>query len=289
MFIMTLMTSVALTAIFCASSPTVMASPIATSRTTRAVGISKPCLVSASPAHGAAPSVARFLLLVARAHVADDVQFLAAVAGGLVVDHLARRLAGLGRRGLALAFRHFARLHLGGAARLLLGGALAVFLVAAAPALLLQPLAVEALLLEPLAFRALDRRLGLLLGFAQLVDLFLLMARLILEHLALDVGALAAHLDVDGARAALRARELQFGLGLAPQRDLARGRIGLQVIVAVAAAQMRQQLVLRVLADHVLGAVDLDAGLIELLQQPSTGTFSTSANCATVTSAIVCS
>ena len=39
-------------------------------------------------------------------------------------------------------------------------------------------------------------------------------------------------------------------------------------VVAVAAAQMRQQLVLRVLADHVLGAVDLDAGLIELLQQP---------------------
>ena len=48
MFIMTLMTSVALTAIFCASSPTVMASPIATSRTTRAVGISNPCFASAS-------------------------------------------------------------------------------------------------------------------------------------------------------------------------------------------------------------------------------------------------
>ncbi len=49
MFIMTLMTSVALTAIFCASSPTVIASGIATSRITRAVGISKPCLVSESP------------------------------------------------------------------------------------------------------------------------------------------------------------------------------------------------------------------------------------------------
>ena len=94
------------------------------------------------------------------------------------------------------------------------------------------------------------------------------MARLVLEHLALHVGALAAHLDVDGARAALRARELQLRLRLAPQRDLARRRIGLRVVVTMAAAQMRQQLVLRVLADHVLGAVDLDPGLIELLQQP---------------------
>ena len=48
MFINVLMTSVALTAIFCASSPTVMASVIGTSRTTRAVGISKPCLASVS-------------------------------------------------------------------------------------------------------------------------------------------------------------------------------------------------------------------------------------------------
>ena len=55
-------------------------------------------------AHRAAPPVARLLLLVARTDVADDVQLLPAVAGGLVVDHLARRLAGLDRgRGLALA------------------------------------------------------------------------------------------------------------------------------------------------------------------------------------------
>ena len=116
--------------------------------------------------------------------------------------------------------------------------------------------------------RALERGLGLLLGLALPVDLFLLMTRLVLEHLALDVGAFAAHLDVDGARAALRARELQLRLRLAPQGDLARSRIGLRVVMAVAAPQMRQQLVLRVLADHVLGAVDLDPRLIELLQQP---------------------
>ena len=42
MFIMVLMTSVALTAIFCASSCGVIVSPIDTSRTTGAVGNSKP-------------------------------------------------------------------------------------------------------------------------------------------------------------------------------------------------------------------------------------------------------
>ena len=46
-----------------------------------------------------------------------------------------------------------------------------------------------------------------LLGFALLrVELFLLRTRLALEHIALDVGALLTHLDVDGARAALVAR-----------------------------------------------------------------------------------
>jgi hypothetical protein len=50
-----------------------------------------------------------------------------------------------------------------------------------------------------------------------------------------------------------------------------RGIRGLHIVVAVAAAQMRQQLVLGILADHVLSAVDFDPGLIELLQQPVDG------------------
>src|SRR5258708_6083522 len=157
MFIITLMTSVALTAIFCASSPTVMASPIATSRTTRSVGISNPCLASDSP-----PT---------------------------------------------------------------------------------------------------ERRLPSR-------DFFVLMTRLVLEHLALDVGAFAAHFDVHRARAPLGARQFQLGLRFAPQGNLAWSRICLHVVMTVAAPQMRQQLVLRVLADHVLCAVDLDPRLIELLQQP---------------------
>jgi len=51
-----------------------MASPIATSRTTRSVGIFESMLGIGLPAHGTAPAVARFLLLVPGAHVADDVQ-----------------------------------------------------------------------------------------------------------------------------------------------------------------------------------------------------------------------
>jgi hypothetical protein len=38
--------------------------------------------------------------------------------------------------------------------------------------------------------------------------------------------------------------------------------------MTMAAAQMCQEFVLGVLADHVLGAVHPDAGLIELLKQP---------------------
>ena len=161
-----------------------------------------------------------------------------------------------------------ARLHFGLAPCLFLSGALAVLLVAPTAVLLFDPLAIETLLFRPLVLGALERGLRLLLGFAQPIDFFLLVPRLVLEHLALDVGALAAHLDIDRACAALGARELQLRLRLAPQRDFARRRIGLRIITAMAAAQMRQQLVLRVLADHVLGTVDFDPGLVELLQQP---------------------
>ena len=78
MFISTLMTSVALTAIFCASSATVMVSPMPTSRTTGAVGISKPCAAVGGRRHR--PRLRAALLLVARADVAGDVQLLPPVA-----------------------------------------------------------------------------------------------------------------------------------------------------------------------------------------------------------------
>src|SRR6202789_1487726 len=218
-----------------------------------------------------APAVARLLLLVPRTHVPDDVQFLPAVARGLVVHLDPRGLAGLcngGRRRLALALGLISRQLFGDAARFLLGGLLAILFIAAPPALLLETLAIQPFLLEPLMLRLLDGGLGLLFGFALPIQFLLLMARLILQHLSLDVGALAAHFDVHGPRPPLRARELQLGLRFSPPRDLARSRVGLYVVVAVAAPQVGQQLVLRVLADHVFGALDPDAGLIELLQQP---------------------
>ena len=219
-------------------------------------------------AHRTPPSVARFLFLVARTDVTHDVQFLAAITRRLVVHHLAHHLARLGGGGLAVALRDLARLHFSHAPGVLLGGPLAVFLVAAAAALLLETLAVEALLLETFGLHPLEGGLRLLLGLAHLVDFLLLQTRLILENLALDIGALAAHLDIHGPCAALGTCQLEFGLGLASQRDLARRGVGLHVIAPVAAAQMRQQLMLGVLADHVFRTVHPDAGLIELLQQP---------------------
>ena len=218
-----------------------------------------------------APPVARLLLLVPRTHVPDDVQFLPAVARSLVVHLDARGLAGLcsgGRRRLSLALGLISRQLFGDAARFLLGGLLAILFIAAPPALLLETLAIQPFLLEPLMLRLLDGGLGLLFGFALPIQFLLLMTRLILEHLPFDVGALAAHFDVHGARPPLRAREFQLRLRFAPQGDLARSRVGLYVVVAVAAPQVGQQLVLRVLADHVFGAFDPDPRLIELLQQP---------------------
>ena len=52
------------------------------------------------------------------------------------------------------------------------------------------------------------------------------------------------------------------------QRDLARRGVAVRRSRPCAAAQVRQQLHLRVVADASLGAVDLDARLVELRQQP---------------------
>ena len=77
---------------------------------------------------------------------------------------------------------------------------------------------------------------------------------------------LAPHLDVDRAGTTLGARKLQFALRLALQRDLARRAAVL--IAAMAAAQMRQQFELGIVADAIVRPSDLDARLIELHDQP---------------------
>ncbi len=100
------------------------------------------------------------------------------------------------------------------------------------------------------------------------IELFLLLLRLLLEHVALDVGALATHLDVNGARTPLGTRQPELGLRLALQRDTPRRSVARRrVLLPVAATQKRQQLELGVLADRVFRAADLDTGLIELRKQ----------------------
>jgi len=86
---------------------------------------------------------------------------------------------------------------------------------------------------------ALDGVARLLVGAAHRVELFLLFACLLLEHVSLDVGALLADFDVDRARAALAAAQLELTRRLAVQRDSARGRFA-GVLAAVRLAQMRQ-------------------------------------------------
>ena len=203
----------------------------------------------------------RAALLVPRGQPAGDVQFLAPVAGALVVH------GGLARLFLAraaLLLRLLARLLLGVAARLFLGLALGRLLGRAAFALL----ALATLLFARFLFVAHLRLGGYALRvhlLALLVDRLLCNARLLLEHVALDVGALAPDFDADGARLAERRGDLDFALRLAAQRDLARRTAFLGL--AVRLAQVGQELVLRILADAVLGAERRDAGLLELRQQ----------------------
>ena len=217
---------------------------------------------------GAPPAIAGFLLLVAIADVTDDMQFLPAVAPALVIDRLGRRLAWLRGRGLALALGDFLGLDLGRSPRLFLGTALAVFLVGALLVLLGDLLQLEALLLAALVLLPLRSGLHGFLGLALAVDLLLLQAHLVLEGLALDVGALGAHLDVDRAGPALGAGELQLGLRLALQRDLVEAGVEALLVIRMTAAQVGQQLMLRLLADHVLGTFNADSRLVQLQKEP---------------------
>src|SRR5580700_1978781 len=165
------------------------------------------------------PRLGATLLLVTRADVAGDVQLLAPVAGGLVVGGGRRRgddgggtLAhGRGRRrrrhALAVAATALVLLALarppriivaaallGDASRVLLGAPPGLFLLDPPPVLRFQPLALAPFALGTLVLGA--------RGFFRLalavIDLVLLGARLLLQHVALDVVAGAAYLDVHG-------------------------------------------------------------------------------------------
>ena len=241
-FIMVLMTSLALTAMRLASSPTVIVSGSWTSRLTGAVGNSKPWRRFDADLRGAAETVRRLLLLEARAGVRRDVQFLAAVLRGR------RALAGstFGSRAFGRALRNgygrrrgcrrsarrsrpdrFRHAHADGLAarrspslRSRSARSRACCSAWAAASASARRLASSSALRRASASsrsrspcsaarrsascRSASRRCASSAPFAR-VDFFLPCALLFFEHGAIQVGLLATHLDRDRARAALRA------------------------------------------------------------------------------------
>src|SRR5690606_1366159 len=166
--------------------------------------------------HGAAAAHAA-LLAAPAGHAVGDVQRVVAIVdrrcGALLALVRGSRMLGSGRRrrrrgcrgggprrsrgAAALFLGARLRFRVGGGALLLLFGAAALFLRA-----LLGGAPLALLGLAALDLGALGGRARLFLGAALRVELFLLLARLLLEHVALDVRALLANLDVDRARAA---------------------------------------------------------------------------------------
>src|SRR5262249_29905155 len=147
------------------------------------------------------------LLLEARTGIARYVQL-----GALRTRGLALRLASL-RCGFLFAAPRFGfltlaglglatRLFFGEHARFFVGATLRFFFqLQALPRLGLALLRLQALLLQPIfflrLFGALDVLLRLLDFLLGAVDFFLLHAGALFEHAAIEVGLLAAHLDVD--------------------------------------------------------------------------------------------
>src|ERR1700733_2474025 len=228
--------------------------------------------LAAADRHGA--RLEPFLFLVARADVTGDMQLFAAIARALLVVRfltrggrrmrmrrmrLARRL---GRTALAFALGLFCRTLVRQPPRLVQRLFARLLFLDASPVL-----GLEAFALAPLGLGLLAQRPLRLLGLAPLgIELLLLGPRLALEHVAFYIGALAPDLDVHRARTALVAREFELALGLALERDAARRRA--LAAMTVAATQVRQQLELGFLADHVLRTGHGDSGLIELRDQP---------------------
>jgi hypothetical protein len=160
-------------------------------------------------------------------------------------------------------------------ASLLFGQSTRVFLCLLASLLFFN--AATTLRLDALAFATLrlDAVILALYGFFSLtalrVDLVLMLASSLFQYIALDVGGLTPHLNVDGTGTTLRAGELQLALRFSPERDLARRRITAVVTAPVSPPKVREQLELRIIADAIVWAGDLDACLIQLHEQPIDG------------------
>jgi len=208
-----------------------------------------------------------------------DVQFLAAVTGfrfalfllaaALFVGELARALffpltflvLGAAARLFALGafFRLLAALFLGFFLGLFEGRQPLFFL--ALQAGFLRGLLLQSLLDFPLGARLLENLAGLLPVCIGGTDL-------LLYDFALDVGAPLTDLDIDRARggARARARYAQFAYRLPLERDAAGSRC-IAFHLAVAGAQVRQQLLLVVVGNRVVSTRGLDTGVVELRQQ----------------------
>ena len=91
---------------------------------------------------------------------------------------------------------------------------------------------------------------------------------LLLDDFALDVGAALANLDVHrpGRAPRTRTRHAQLADRLSLERDLA-GRRSVAFHLAVAGAQVGQQLLLVFVGDRVVAAAGLDPGVIQLRKQ----------------------
>ena len=210
----------------------------------------------------AATGAHRLLLLVPRADVGRDVQLLAAIARCLVVRLRRSSRRPLDRLAVAIGLFLCAMLRLAAGfvlnrpARRFLGTA-TIFLFAALAGLFVG--------FALLGF--LDRTSCRLLGLAYLVDLFLRHACLLLEHAAIDIRALGAHLDAYRPRATLGGTHFELALRLALQRDLARPCGGRLRRMTVRTPQVRQQLALRFIADPRVCAGNTDTRFVKLLQQ----------------------
>src|SRR5690606_29019366 len=178
-----------------------------------------------------APAYALLLLAAPAGHAVGDVQRVV-VGRGLPALHLvpavglgplrrflrgrSRRRGRGGRRGGGFRRRGSLCGRAGARGLLVRGRCRLAALFLGAPALLglallaLEPLAL--LGLAPLALLPLRLETRLFLGAALGVELLLLLARLLLEHVALDIRALLPHLDVHGARAPLTAGEPDLAL-----------------------------------------------------------------------------
>ena len=96
----------------------------------------------------------------------------------------------------------------------------------------------------------------------------LLILRLLLENIALDVGALLANLNADRSGSSLGTGQAKLGRRFSLKRNSPwRRRSGGRIVLAVTATQVSQQFQFRIFTDFVIRSLDLNASLVKLRKQ----------------------